>query len=280
MNVHPTKSEVRFGSPGLIHQGVIELFHDFESTPVKPFEPEPIPAREFSIPPLAVKESTTDYNSVSQASRPGRGPDDEGSRVELFEETLSSLRILGQLDQTYIVCESPRGLLLVDQHAAHERIVFHRLKQAVDRGGPQVQRLLLPETVEFSPLEWDAVERYLPQLAGLGFDLEPFGRNTVVIRSVPSILSGKDCSQIVSDLLRDLIEQEARSGIDKNIEAVLKVIACHGAIRSGQPLSKEEMRALLEEMKEEGFFYTCPHGRPACREIDTLQLEKMFMRKS
>ncbi|NIO05143.1 MAG: DNA mismatch repair endonuclease MutL [Proteobacteria bacterium] len=280
VNVHPTKSEVRFGSPGLIHQGVIELFHDFESKQVEPFEAGPAPTREFSILPLAVKESTTDYNSLSQVSDPGRGPEDEGSRVELFEETLSSLRILGQLDQTYIICESPRGLLLVDQHAAHERIVFRRLKQAVDRGAPQVQRLLLPETVEFSPLEWDAVEPYLPQLARLGFDLEPFGRNTVMIRSVPSILSGKDCRQIVSDLLRDLIEEEARSGIEKDIEAVLKVTACHGAIRSGQPLSKEEMRALLEDMKEEGFFYTCPHGRPACREIDTLQLEKMFMRKS
>lgn len=279
VNVHPTKNEVRFGSTGIIHQGVLGLFQDPTGGSGEARQEDSIDRGDFSIRRMTVTESAAKYSLDPSIGRTESGPIHEGSRRELFKKTTSSLRILGQVGRTYIVCESPRGLLLIDQHAAHERILFQQLKRGVDCGEPEVQRLLLPETVEFSPAEWETVERYLPELGRLGFDLEPFGRNTIVIKSVPSILPRRDYSQIVSDLVRDLIGEEVH-GIGKDIEAVLKVTACHGALRSGQELSTEEMTALLEEMEGEGFFYTCPHGRPACREIDTPQLEKMFMRKS
>jgi DNA mismatch repair protein MutL len=188
--------------------------------------------------------------------------------------------VLGQIARTYLACESSGGLILIDQHAAHERIVFERLKRDLEHGRPEVQGLLFPETVELSPVEWETIQRHRDELERLGFDLEVFGRNTVVIKSVPSILSLENCSQIVSDLIRDLVAEEARGGIDKALERVLKVTACHGAIRSGQTLSRDEMTTLLQEMEEEGFFQTCPHGRPACVEIGFAQMEKMFMRSS
>ncbi len=280
VNVHPTKSEVRFASPSLIYQGVIGLFDDLVRRSDKSLHEEPTGPGEPRKQPITVEESAPGYASLPLDPHLPRRRQAERSRAELFRGTSSSLRILGQLDKTYIACESPRGLLLIDQHAAHERIVFQRLKQALETGERQVQRVLLPETVEFSPVEWETVERYLPQLGRLGFDLEPFGRNTVAIKSIPSILSGKNFRQVVADLIRDLQEEETRRGLEKDLEAVLKVIACHGAIRSGQALSNEEITGLLREMDGEGFFYTCPHGRPACREIETPQLEKMFMRKS
>jgi DNA mismatch repair protein MutL len=187
---------------------------------------------------------------------------------------------LGQLHSLYLVCESPTGLILIDQHAAHERIVFERLKRQTELGKPQVQRLLFPEPLELSPLEWETLERYLPALSQIGLDLEPFGRNTLMIQSVPSILPGKDCARVVSDLIRDLVEEDARGGAAKPIETAIRLTACHGAIRAGRTLSHQEMLALVEEMEEEGFFSTCPHGRPACIEIDLPRLDKMFGRSS
>jgi DNA mismatch repair protein MutL len=280
VNVHPTKSEVRFGSAGLIHRGVVGLFHDFMRGSAKPTRGEKISAEESRTAGLTIKESDAGYESRPSVIHPASGIDTRGLQEGLFRDAPSSLRILGQVDKTYIVCESSRGLLLIDQHAAHERIVFQRLKRGLESGVPESQRLLIPATVEFSAVEWETVERYLSELGRLGFDLEPFGRNTLAIKSVPSILSRRDYSQTLFDLVRDLMGEDARAGIEKDIEAVLKVTACHGAIRSGQALSREEISALLEDMEREEFFLTCPHGRPACREIDVLQLEKMFMRKS
>lgn len=280
VNVHPTKNEVRFGSTSLIHQGVMGLFQDFAGGRSERTQEERINTGEISVEDTTIKEPDTVYISLPSQPHAGGEPGSKRPEGELFKGISSSPRVLGQVGKTYIVCESPKGLLLIDQHAAHERIVFQQLKRGFDRGSPEVQRLLLPETVEFSPLEWETVERYLPELEQLGFELEPFGRKTLAIKSVPSILSGKDSRQIVSDLIRDLMAEETRGGIGKNVDVVLKVAACHGAIRSGEILSIEEMTALLQDMEGEGFFYNCPHGRPACNEIDISQLEKMFMRKS
>lgn len=279
-NVHPTKTEVRFSSIDLIHRGVIGLSHGLRGGSAEHTLEGPTITGESRVPPLTVQESATDYTPIPSSSHPESRANTETPRAELFRSPPSSLRVLGQIDKTYIACESPRGLILIDQHAAHERIVFQRLKREAEHGRPRGQGLLLPQTVELSPVEWETAQRYFPELRQLGFDLEPFGRNTVVIKSVPSILSREDCSQMVSDLIRDLMAEEVGGGIAKGIETVLKVTACHGAMRSGQALSREEMTMLLEEMEAEGFLQTCPHGRPACVEIGLSQLAKMFMRSS
>jgi len=279
-NVHPTKTEVRFSSSDLIYRGVIGLSHGLMRGQAVHGGERPTREGGRPVSPSAIRESTAPYGFPPSTAHPKGRDDRRASRGELFGGLPTSLRVLGQIARTYLACESSGGLILIDQHAAHERIVFERLKRALEHGRPEVQGLLFPETVELSPVEWETMQRYRDELERLGFDLEVFSRNTVVIKSVPSILSLENCSQIVSDLIRDLVAEEARGGIDKALERVLKVTACHGAIRSGQTLSRDEMTTLLQEMEEEGFFQTCPHGRPACVEIGFAQMEKMFMRSS
>ncbi len=281
MNVHPTKNEVRFSSTDLIHRGVVALSQDFMRGPSVCSQADTIGRGESPAPPLTIGESSPNYSTPPSATYPRRGgPDAEALPGVLFKEPSFSLRILGQLDSTYLVCESPGGLVLIDQHAAHERIVFQRLKRGVEKERPEVQRLLFPETIELAAAELEAVRRYLPELKRLGFELEPFGGNTLVIKSIPLILSRGDCCQIVPDLIRDLTSEEAQDDMGKGIDTALKVTACHGSIRSGQALSMEEMTMLLKEMEQEGFSQTCPHGRPACIQIGLSELEKRFMRKS
>jgi len=282
INVHPTKNEVRFSSTELIHRGVVALCQDLMQGPSERCQEDTVGRGESLAPPLTIREFTPSYSTLPSAAHPSTGgPDVEPLRGGvLFKQPSFSLRILGQLDSTYLICESPGGLVLIDQHAAHERIVFERLKRGVENEQPEAQRLLFPETVELSAAELEAVQRYLPELKRLGFELEPFGRNTLAIKSIPLILSQGDCCQIVSDLIRDLISEETQGGMVKDIDTALKVTACHGSIRSGQALSMGEMTMLLNEMEEEGFFQTCPHGRPACIQIGLSELEKMFGRKS
>jgi DNA mismatch repair protein MutL len=280
MNVHPTKSEVRFRSTDLVHRGVMALHSDFMRGPVHGLQEDTNRKGESQAPPRAVRESLASYIGPPSSRHPESASGSQASGGELFRRIPSSFRILGQFRRAYLVCESPGGLVLVDQHAAHERIVFQRLKRALNHGEPDAQRLLFPETMELSRFESERIRRYLPELKRLGFDLEPFGGNTVVIKSVPSVLSGKDSRQIVSDVIRDFAAESGRSGVENVVETALKVTACHGSIRSGQSLSMEEMVMLLEEMEKEGCFSTCPHGRPACVEIGLPQLEKMFMRSS
>ena len=281
INVHPTKNEVKFSSTNLIHRAVVGLSHGLKAGAFEDTQ-ESLTATERSpFQPVNVQEPTTMYGTSSssrmhrEASAEWKAP---GGGV--LRSAPSSLRVLGQIARAYLVCESPRGLILIDQHAAHERILFQRLKREMENGQPEIQGLLFPETMELSPVEWETVQRYLPELRRVGFDLEPFGRKTVVIKSIPSILSRKDCSEIVSDLIQDLIVEEGRGGIEKGIEMMLKVTACHGAVRSGQELSTKEMVRLIEDMEQEGCLQTCPHGRPSCVEIGLNHLEKMFSRSS
>jgi len=279
VNVHPTKREVRFSAGDLVHRGIVALCSDLREGSGGSVR-EGSTSDESEALALGVRESPPSYGALwPSADQESRMPP-QGSEKAGFTDVVSSLRPVGQIGQTYVVCESPTGLMLIDQHAAHERIVFERLKRAVDEGNPTFQTLLFPETIELSPLEWETAERYLSDLKRVGFDLEPFGRRTLVIKSIPSVLAGKGCDQLVHDLIRDLVAEETRSEIGEHVETMLKVTACHGAIRAGKSLSMEEMVSLLAQMESEGFIRTCPHGRPAWVEISRRDLEKMFMRSS
>jgi DNA mismatch repair protein MutL len=279
-NVHPTKTEVRFSSTDLIHRSVGSLAHALKGGVTGNNLSVSEDHGKSGVPHLTVEDSSARYGSFRTPA------DEENPHVlkplqgDLHGQFQSLPRVLGQIGKTYLVCESRRGLVLIDQHAAHERILFQRLKRDLEHGKPEAQSLLFPETIDLSPLEFETAERHLPELRRLGFDLEPFGRNTIVIKAVPSILYRKDCFQVVLDLIRDLVGDKGPGGMGKGIEMVLKVTACHGAIRSGQALTREEIVMLLKGLEQEGFTQTCPHGRPACVEIGAAELEKMFMRSS
>ena len=279
VNVHPTKKEVRFSAADLVHRGVVALCHDLAGGGDSSVREES--AGDESEPlPLGVRESPPDYRTLWAPADPGSRMPSQVLEKGGFTDVVSSVRPVGQIGQTYVLCESARGLMLIDQHAAHERIVFERLKREVDEENPTCQRLLFPETIELSPLEWETAERYMVELKRIGFDLEPFGGRTLVIKSIPSVLAGRGGDQLIHDLIRDLVAEETRGETREHLDTMLKVTACHGAIRAGKSLSMEEMTSLLAQMEKEGFIRTCPHGRPAWVEISRRDLDKMFMRSS
>ncbi|MFA6009048.1 MAG: DNA mismatch repair endonuclease MutL [Desulfobacteraceae bacterium] len=188
----------------------------------------------------------------------------------------SSLRIVGQLQNTYILCDSPEGLIIIDQHAAHERIVFETLKNKTTKFGSQT--LLLPETVELGYKEAEALEKELPNLEGLGLDIEPFGQNCFVVKSVPAILSQGSVTRLVLDIAEKLVETGSSRNLENALDDCLIVMACHGAIRAHQILSEPQMKQLLAQLDACETPSFCPHGRPTWTRYSMALLEKAFKR--
>jgi len=186
------------------------------------------------------------------------------------------LRALGQVGTTYVVAEGPEGLYLVDQHAAHERILFERFLMQHDASSAEQQALLEPAPVELSPRQQALVEEMAEALAEQGFSLEPFGERTYLVRTVPAVLGEKDIAQTVLRFL-DLMERE--DGVSDRRERVAISLACHSAIRAGQTLSPEEMRELLRQLEETQMPRTCPHGRPTMIHLSADALAREFRRR-
>jgi DNA mismatch repair protein MutL len=185
--------------------------------------------------------------------------------------------VLGQLKETYILCETKEGLVLVDQHAAHERRVFERLKKSYDSATLECQPFLLPPRVEFSPSESRTILKNLDEFTQLGITLDHFGGGTFMVRSVPSLLVGVQWESFLREILPLLEEQGTVKG-DQMVERLLALMACHGAIRAGQRLSREEMVSLVEQLDEVEVPTNCPHGRPVLRKLSFYEIEKMFRR--
>ena len=187
--------------------------------------------------------------------------------------------VLGQLKETYILCETKEGLLLVDQHAAHERRVYEKLKRSYDNSSLECQPFLIPPRVEFSPSESRTILKKIGELSELGITLEHFGGETFMVRSVPSLLVDVHWESFLRELIPVLEEQGAVKG-DQVVDRLLALMACHGAIRAGQRLSKEEMVSLVEQLDEAEVPTNCPHGRPVFKRLSFYEIEKMFRRIS
>lgn len=192
---------------------------------------------------------------------------------------LPPLRVVGQLGGTYIVAEGPDGLFLVDQHAAHERILFEQLGGALEQGGLAVQPLLQPLPLEVPQSQRGEFEAVLPHLAELGFDLEPFGESSLLIRSVPAIYAASS-RDVGSDLLRIISSVVEGSRPERWREEMAITLACHSAIRAGQSLSLDEMRAMLQQLELCKYPRHCAHGRPTMLHLTQAQLEREFGRKN
>ena len=191
----------------------------------------------------------------------------------------SSLLPLAQIGGTYIVCQGPKGMVLIDQHAAHERILFEKLRRQLENATIVRQVLLFPLTVEVSHAEEHILGAYKDQLDELGMEIEAFGGNTFVVKSVPQVVAVEDIGSLLKDIMGELAS-EGRAFEGKAItERILSTMACHGAIRANRMLRDEEMQALLHDLNQIDFASTCPHGRPIFSEIDYSQLEKMFKRR-
>jgi DNA mismatch repair protein MutL len=200
-------------------------------------------------------------------------------QTDLWEKRgFAGMRVIGQLHRTYIICEADDGLILIDQHAAHERVLYEQLARRGDSLRRHSQALLVPETIDLSFKEAQTLEALMPHLQELGIEVEPFGGGTVVVKSVPGFLAGRE----LRPLLMEMAEAASGSAGPTDPQEVLDFCrqraACHGAIRAGQALTPEQMQALLGQLDECGNLSHCPHGRPTWLRYDIGMIERGFRR--
>jgi DNA mismatch repair protein MutL len=188
------------------------------------------------------------------------------------------LRLIGQFRNTYIVCESDDSLILIDQHAAHERILFEKLQDQSRNASKAGQQLLVPETVDLGFREADALEKVIAQLSSFGLVIEPFGGSTFIIKSVPAFLSGREAKPLIIEIAESLATVGHSSGLQLALEHCCHIIACHGAIRANQALTDQQIKGLLEQLDACDNPSHCPHGRPTWIKWDQNALEKSFKR--
>jgi DNA mismatch repair protein MutL len=177
-----------------------------------------------------------------------------------------------------LVCASAEGLALIDQHAAHERVAFEKLRHQLDAGKVESQSLLISQTVDLSPGEIMLLEQNLALLNRFGFALEPFGPGAYAITAVPALLPSGDHSQVVRQMVAELAEVDVSAKLRQHLEERLATIACHSVIRANRMLEADEMRALLSDLDRIEFATQCPHGRPVLLEFRREELEKLFKR--
>ena len=290
VNVHPAKVEIRFQEPEtvkkLIYRSVKLALQDTRKLPDWPEKdlmsdystqkPESWRrSRLFDQPadfkPVPMQYGESKINHHLQAKET-----EFDSENEPPSETC---RLIGQYLQSYLVAQKGENLLLIDQHAAHERINYHRL-QNMDResGRGERSQLIMPVTLNFPSIWRNKIPKVLPIINNLGFDLEPLGEDSYVVRSVPFTLSENVSSSELYDLLEELITADYRSESEYR-ETILKTIACHRSIKAKQPLTRAEMEVLLSEWEKTPRAQYCPHGRPTVISFDRFQLDKSFHRK-
>ena len=190
----------------------------------------------------------------------------------------SALRVVGQVHGTYIVCESDAGLVLIDHHAAHERIVFEQLQRRAGDQTAAAQKLVVPETLELNFREAEILAQMIPDLKTFGLEIEPFGKNSFVIKAVPGLLAGHDLKPMIAVIVEKAAETGYSPGLKEELDQCRRVMACHGSLRARQALTPEQIRQLLVQLDECEHPSHCPHGRPTWIRWDLATLQKSFKR--
>lgn len=314
VNIHPTKSQVKFREPSLAFRAVQAAVREtLERAPWIPGRaptqesgPAPFGNREpeslkFDDPALRVhstqkknfdlqfRDSGTSNYSVSSSnsiSSSNRGDDsaptllspDQVTGEEISGGYWSSLEVLGQANQTYILCENDQGLVLVDQHAAHERVVFEKLMKAWRGGTIDVQDFLFPLAVDLSPEKVEALGTVAADLEKLGVHIEVLGPGSIGVKAGPAILRDSVYAAVLEKMSQDIVDRGGSFHLEKIIGDVCATLACHSVVRAGQTLSREQMQSLLKSMDEFPLSSFCPHGRPVSVTYPFNKLEKDFGR--
>lgn len=296
VNVHPAKSEVRFRMGGAVHDLITravkeclrgqgpQLGSDRSDRSVgsdgsagsvrsDPVGPPPIgrlrlvPFERAAGAPAAERPAWP----PPQASPP---PPVDDAAPGFF----SGLQLIGQAFEGYLVCQSGDALVVIDQHAAHERVMFEKLRIGYGAGGVARQRLLVPVTVDVGPGTAAQLAEQAADLENLGFEIEDYGGGTVAVRAVPALLGDEDPAKLVRDLAAEVADVGSSRSLTQAAEGVLATLACHSAVRVGQTLGRDQVRALLASMDGIDFAHNCPHGRPAYITLRRGDLERLFKR--
>ncbi len=239
----------------------------------------PAPA-DVSFPLSARRPEDSDKidGSIATGAEPAppadRGVDDEHADEEFF----SSLRYLGQLDRTYLLCEGEGELVLLDQHAAHERVEFQRLRRAYHERSVPVQTLLFPHNLELTGKQRAAAADSITELSAVGFELEPFGGADFALKAVPAGIRAGTGASVLEELLDELVERGGSRAVEERLDTVFATIACHSVVRAGDVLSAREVEALLGSLDGVDFRAHCPHGRPVLLRIGIAEIARRFGR--
>jgi len=290
VNVHPAKHEVRFREGRLVHDFLYRTLHEVLARPLAEATPaaEPRPADRPAAEPFAprqvglglgVAERPAGYRAALDWQAPsGAGPDEAATAVEPDGEIPPLGFALAQLHGVYVLAENAEGLVLVDMHAAHERITYERLKAALAGQGVRSQPLLVPVSVAVSAREAELAEREAAALARLGLTVDRLGPETLAVRAVPALLQGADVERLLRDLLADLAVDGASSRLGEALNATLATMACHGSVRANRRLSLDEMNALLRDIERTERSGQCNHGRPTWVRLSVADLDRLFLR--
>ena len=312
VNVHPAKSEVRFKKTDEIHRAVYAaILEALKGWTVRKgsgqWSAVSGQRNEFQAPDSNYQERVSEAigrYAASNSSEPGgrsypipsptlypsghkplKGRElfprlqgegqGEGGVMGFF----SSLTVLGRVGGTYIVCSTGNDLCLIDQHAAHERIAFERLKKMYGDSRPESQTLLIPEVVDLPQSEGMLIREHLEVLSRTGLEVEHFGGDTFIIKSVPTALSNKNIRGLVRDIADELAHAGRTKSIDELMERLFSRMACHSAVEGGDYMDPREIAALLRDLDSIDFSSNCPHGRPVFVMLDQIEIEKMFGRR-
>ncbi|HZT50702.1 MAG TPA: DNA mismatch repair endonuclease MutL [Stellaceae bacterium] len=292
VNVHPAKAEVRFRDAGAVRglivgalrhalmaaghraattvaEAALAAFEPHSGRPVAPGFAPLLPRR----PGFSEAAAAYEFQApLAPAARPAQEAARDATSFPLGAA-------VAQLHETYVVAQTASGIVIVDQHAAHERLVYERMKAALDASGVPRQILLLPEVVELGEAAVSLLAARAAELAELGLVLEPFGAGAVVVREVPALVPGLEVQGLVRDLAEELAELGDALALKERLESVCGTIACHGSVRAGRRLTQPEMDALLRQMEATPHSGQCNHGRPTYVELKLADIERLFGRR-
>lgn len=314
VNVHPTKNEVRFREGRNVHdfimRAVLDALTHEKEMPLSSSEvqvEEPIKAQLGEQPKLQMLSTKLDtapqssirkpnlpsaeqqvkrshHSAAQEFSKPAKMQAQLALYQSLHEVTFPEKAIaplgyaIGQLQYVYILAQNEQGLVIVDMHAAHERVLYEEMKSALATNQLAVQTLLVPLTLALSERETDLAEEHTNFFNTLGFQIERLGQENIVIRTVPQLLSAGPIEQLVRDIIADLVQHNQSTRVQENIHRLLGTLACHSAVRAKRKLSLEEMNALLRTMETTAHSGQCNHGRPTTLQLSLADIDKLFLR--
>ncbi len=292
VNVHPAKAEVRFRDPtaarGLIvsalRHGLAGAGHRASSTvgdaTLAAFQAEPAASRTYQ---MDYRPSPTAIRAGLDLQAPVTGfAEAPSARIDDATDAPTSAPLgaaRAQIHENYVIAQTDDGLVIVDQHAAHERLVYERLKAQADANSIAAQALLIPEIVELGDADAARILSIADDLARLGLVIEPFGGGAIAVREAPAMLAHLNAQALIRDIVDDLADQGASDRLRARLDAVLSSMACHGSVRSGRRMTADEMNALLREIERTPKSGQCNHGRPTWVKLRLTDIERLFGRK-